>query len=392
MRTISFNEIKQEGNKTYILAKINRDGKLGKDCVLSIEFFKELDVEVEVIVICLIRMFKFWDEINVNINISSSIAKIAEKIISKTKCKLKFMKVIESDKRIQFCRGSNIILCFTGGFDSLALSLLLPINKTKLVSVDFEGLWSKREREWFNKFNTRVVKTNILKEVGYSEITFQACPSVLYANELNASYLTLGNILEMDNAQNIGKRFANSYIVPGLRELYFTYGLTEVATLKIIAKSHPELILGAFESLADNWTEKYLRKYLLVKSLEITDGISIDLPFNLNKNKFKSIKFGERYPSSLLYCYFYKFCGEDFASLYCQDVPENIKDFIKSHKLTFFNRVATNIFESMPIDFRSPFVARLSDLEIVPYLEDDWKELLSLTKLINANRNQNVHI
>lgn len=380
MRNIIFKDFKNFGNRVEITTEIQKDGHK-KESVLFFEFFKELDVPMEIIVLVLIRMFKFWDKIEVRQTVPINVAEIGKNFIS-SRTLLSFDKVDEKLKNIRYCKGDNLILCFTGGFDSLALSLTLPVNERKLVSVDFDGLWSKRERQWFNKFNTMVVKTNILKEVGYSEITFQACPSLLYANELNSSYFTLGNIIEMDDAKNIGKRYKRNFVFPGLRELYFTYGLSEVSTLKIIAKTHPELIIGSFESLADNWTEKYLRKYLLVKSLEITDGIKIDLPVDDKNLNFGMVRFGDRYPSSFLYIYFHKFCGADFASLYCKDAPEHILDFIKNHKLQFFNRVACNIFETMPRYFRNHFLWSLSNLDILPFNENDTKELTTMTRLI----------
>ena len=54
--------------------------------------------------------------------------------------------------------GDNIILNFSGGFDSLAAMYLMP-SRTKLVAIDFGG-WFEREAKFFRKFQPYILKTN----------------------------------------------------------------------------------------------------------------------------------------------------------------------------------------------------------------------------------------
>lgn len=88
------------------------------------------------------------------------------------------------------------VLNFSGGVDSLAAHRLLG-NKVKKISIDFGGRFS-REANWFQKWDTFTVKTN-LRDKPFSEHVdwrFMAAAALLHSDYLNISGIYWGTVLE----------------------------------------------------------------------------------------------------------------------------------------------------------------------------------------------------
>lgn len=117
---------------------------------------------------------KKYVEITLELNITNRIKMAIERFTGATViCKTDFSSPIISKSF------GNQTVNFSGGFDSMAALPFLPKNSS-LVSMDFGGHFS-REMKMINKFDSYIVKTNILEtNFRRNSWLFMVIGSILY--------------------------------------------------------------------------------------------------------------------------------------------------------------------------------------------------------------------
>ena len=98
-------------------------------------------------------------------------------------------------------RPDKLLLAFSGGFDSVCALALLEEEAT-LFSIDYLG-WFKRERNFFEKFETDIFEWDIRQRKSGASVSFNEsldyrfliAPAVLYAEEGLTGLIT-GTVLE----------------------------------------------------------------------------------------------------------------------------------------------------------------------------------------------------
>ena len=156
-------------------------------------------------------------------------------------CDLSVKRIVKKEKRrLSVFHNKDFkkkyMLSFSGGFDSLAALALLPPDETTLVSIDFGG-WFDRERLFFEKFHTNIVKTNF-RQLGYADAhyTFMGVSALLFQNTLKSQYHIFGTILEasvnhfLKEPNSLTTLVTPPISITGLKDIWLTNGLTEVGT------------------------------------------------------------------------------------------------------------------------------------------------------------------
>lgn len=195
--------------------------------------------------------------------------------------------------------GTGTVLNFSGGFDSLA-ALALYGRDLPLVSMDF-GAKFKREREFFELFDTAIVATNARQfEKSW---TFMGIGAILLADYFQAGYISFGSILEASPwgmVSHTGPRNGNPiFSVASLEETNPLVGLTEFGTTMLAARAFPEVIDQSLISLADRHTEKYLRKHLLLQLVRNRIG-STDVGYYPEPSLKDPLVFGANFAADFL--------------------------------------------------------------------------------------------
>ena len=179
-----------------------------------------------------------------------------------------------SGRKIEpYAPGRETLLNFSGGFDSLAAAALLK-GHSRLVSIDF-GARFEREKRFFERFDSAVVATNVR---GLEKSwTFMGAPSILLADYFSAGYISFGSILEASPWNFVARRGVRRshpvFEAIGLIETNPLVGLTEFSSARLALSSQPDLVVDSLVSLADQHTEKYLRKSLLLSAAADKEGI-----------------------------------------------------------------------------------------------------------------------
>src|SRR5699024_6191564 len=177
----------------------------------------------------------------------------------------------------------NEVLNFSGGFDSLAALAFLPENSS-LVSMDF-GSYFSREMQIIKKFNSHIVKTNILEtDFRKNSWLYMVIDSILYKDYLNTDYNVFGSV--MLSAVLSDSRFIKNATTPliiegaGMQSIPYTLGLTEIGALRVAAHYFPEHLDESLISLASEGSEKRYRKqlYLEIENERYNSNIEITKP------------------------------------------------------------------------------------------------------------------
>lgn len=278
----------------------------------------------------------------------------------------------------------NIILNFSGGFDSLAIYLLMP-HKFKLVSLDFSGKFA-REEKFFKVFSPYTVKTNIrLLGLSRNHWSFMGIGAILFKEYLEADYETFGSILEagpytftkkhslLDNPISFPMCFA------GLNELHLARGITEPGTALIISNKSPYFINSSLNSLANIGEEKRYRKQLLIQIIanKYNKDLKLDLVDAGNK-----VDFNQSLAHGFLALYIAKFAGIDELNKVVLNVPDEFIELSNQLSLDFYEKFNPNFLNSIPKDLKGDYLKALSDAEVYPYNQKDWEEFNIVVSLL----------
>lgn len=320
---------------------------------------------------------KYFNEIYIDLKVSED---VLNKISDFTNAKVTVKEILPE---INYnTSGTNAIINFSGGFDSLAAACLIP--DAKLVSLDFGG-WFEREANFFKIFDPYIVETNFRK-LRYDKYswTFMGAGALLYHDTLNAKYNVFGTSLE-STPYNYFQSFAEnkkdypfSYL--GFDEIKMIRGLSEVASTMLITKFKPELVNESLCSLSAPKTEKRYRKQLFAEI--ISEKYNRNVYIEKTEPPETQINFGASFPRDFQVFYIIKNCGLEESLKLVKNIPEEIVDISNKLSLDFYEKYNPNYLKHLPKDIRNHIIKQLSLADILPYNETDWEEFKIIRKYL----------
>lgn len=385
MKNIYFNKISKNPGKITLNLIIKENDNIIKNEELFFKFnipFKPSD-DVLAIVLSTICGSNMYDDIHLDLNITSSVYK---SIKSFTKSNV-FSNEILEDKESKIEK-ENFLLNFSGGIDSLALLSLLPKNYTKLVSINWGGTF--REYDFFKKFDTYIVETNLLDLGIKYNWSALGMASIFYSEYLKGKYVTFGNVLEA-SAFTFSPKISDNYLqtpklvpfryINDISYPYFTVGLTEVGTLLVASYYFPELIGESLESICPPTWEKRGRKELL---LEIVNKKFVrNIKHDKSNPPWNKFKFGEVLSEDFLCLYIIKQLGVEKASQILMNIPKEAEIFAEKYSLDFYERFNTNFLLTIPKEYRGETIKRLINADVIPYNQNDYNELQHVVNFLS---------
>jgi len=280
----------------------------------------------------------------------------------------------------------NQTLNFSGGFDSLAALAFLPDNSS-LVSMDFGGGFS-REMQMINSFDSHIVKTNILEtDFRRNSWLFMVIGAILYKDYLNTDFNVFGSIINAAFMQN--SRFIKNYKTPllieqaGMKNIPYTQSLSEIGSLRVSTINFPEKINSSLVSLANPKEEKRFRKQLLLEIELERFNYDIQLTNTVKEPSRPYFKWGQNFLVDHLSIYIMKYRGYDTASLTITDIPEEAYKLSQNLDLTFYDRYYTDVLKYIPKQYRTEYVSKLADFNILPFEENDWYEYREIINFLS---------
>ena len=284
---------------------------------------------------------------------------------------------------------SQMILNFSGGFDSLAAKALLP-DDTNLVAVKFGG-WFERESDFFKAFSPYTVTTNFRQlKFDRESWTFVGSGALLYAKALHAKYNVFGTILEASAQQfNLSpKTTENVDVQPfatlGLKDVKLIQGLTEVGTAMVITHYYPDLVNASLKSLAAKGSEKLYRKQVLTDIVCKRYHREIaPIEFQVPNAEKVAIPFGQNFALDFLALYELKYAGKSVVQKTVKDIPEEADDLVHRLTLRFYERLNPVFLPTIPEGIRQGVLDKMRAADIVPYDEEDWAEFQEVKKLLS---------
>lgn len=294
-------------------------------------------------------------------------------------CTLNVKHISYSDSVVN--SGINLLLCFSGGFDSLAAYCILTdcCNNFYNVSLDFGGIFY-REEKFFKRFSTYVVKTNFVDlKLNRNSMSFMYIPIIFYSNYLNAGYGLLADTLESGN--NLFKRYDELILsFLGIKNFPLFLGLTEVGTALIVINKYPDLINFSLNSLANPGEEKRYRKQLFVEILsnKYYKSLFFEKVFDTNY-----VKWGNYIHADFLCLYIIKNGGLDAASKIMAGIPEDAIDLTNKLSLDFYEKVNIDFLGNIDYDYKFKILNSLFEFGIYPYNSIDYNELNEVLEFLS---------
>ena len=272
---------------------------------------------------------------------------------------------------------SNIILGFSGGFDSLAAKALLPT--AQLVSIDFGGNFA-REANFFKKFKTNICKwdlrshrLNFLNRYNESlNWRFMLAPACLLRKHQKHAVIATGTILEASpfwmnpKPREQIKTLPNFAFGKGIALINPVSGLTEYSTAKIVLESNtPHIVDESLSSLASPNYFKYFRKICLLAAIKNDKNLVLNRPNTMHK-------LGSSFADDFLTLYLcWKFGIDWVKEFYCSNIPSNIT----IHNMEFIEKVNSNNMLLISNPFNGILLDRINHYGIPEYNSIDYSNL-----------------
>ena len=383
---ICFNKIEINTNRIDIHCKSVGDS-LDIDDTLYFEFSEDITVDENQIALALATLCgKVYDRIFMDLNINKC---LLDDIADFTNAEIQVNKVMDEDF-VNDLSEDNLMLGFSGGFDSLAEYNLLKdcdfFENVYLVSLDLQGRFS-REKEFFKIFEPFTVKTNIVDlKLNRNHWSFMYIPQILFSSFLDAKYISVSAEFHagpygFDEKFTLNSRTNQiplSYL--GLERIPFTMGLTGIGTSMITIHYTPELIDLSLKSLANKGEEKRYRKQLIIDILSKKYNKKVFLEHVKEGNKHK---WNRMIGLDFFSLYFIKNAGIDEASKVMAGIPDEAIEFANSLSLDFYEKYNINFLNSIPERFRLKFLQKLVECGIYPYNSVDWKEYFEVSEFLS---------
>lgn len=283
-------------------------------------------------------------------------------------------------------QGKNLVLNFSGGFDSLAALLSVDFD-VRMVSMDF-GPPFEREKEYFATFDTVVCQTDFRKKgYGLNDWRFMAFGSLLLADYLDADLVGFGSILEAAPWQfSAGTvsgrpRPQGPFGAIGSADVAWTRPLTECATAMIVLSRAREAAAASLASLAAPGSEKLYRKQLLLDIASRRLGLAAPdrLAFEKPKNR---VPWGRAFAVDFLALFFIQEYGRQFVEEWI-DLPEDAEFRAATElNLDFYLKYNTNLIGYIPASIRDRVLNAFHSCGVYPYNEADFQSFDSVRRLL----------
>lgn len=269
----------------------------------------------------------------------------------------------------------DVVISFSGGFDSLAAYALMP--NSKLVSIDFGGNFS-REATFFKKFPVEIVEWDIrlprqeeIKKFPESKKwRFMLAPATMLGNK-PFSFIATGTILEASPFWlNPAKRkafssYSNFGFGPGISILNVVSGLSEFGTTAIVIHKYgDEIVQESLHSIAAPESFKIHRKKCLIAAVN-NNTKKILIP----KLKYR---FGSSIADDLITCYLiWKFSRQWVEKFYAENIPQNLV----IPDMSFFEKLNVNNLSLLDPNLQEKLIHRIKSFGIDIYTSNDMDNL-----------------
>lgn len=279
-------------------------------------------------------------------------------------------------------------LSFSGGFDSLAAYCLLKDKDFINVSMDFGGNF-KREKLFFEKFNTNIITTNFLDtKLQKNHWTFMGIGLCIMSEIYNINHYIFGGIIQnsfINFTKNI--QFKNQSIgmfpLSGMTALPIVQGLTEVGTIKIILKNftRDEVIKSLF-SLSNLGEFKLYRKYLLLCSVDFSFYDESIMQKVLPRHKLDITLLKNQGELFLLFFILGNYKGDKKAiENGFLGLNNEILKFVEDTNLDFYEKANKSVYEVLN---SSEIINSLLDNNIKLYESYDYENFLKVTNYLDG--------
>lgn len=386
MKEIHFDNINIIEGKIEIKCTTSGDS-LNLDDILFFDLSENVLVNENQLAVALSTLCgRVYDEIYMDLTIGKNIFEDIKKF---TQSNIHLNGLSEDYQYPDFSE-NNIMLGFSGGFDSLAEYNLLRdadiFENLYLVSLDFQGSFS-REEIFFKRFSPYVVKSNFVDlKLNRNHWSFMYIPQILYSNYLNSKYVAISGLLNA-GIYGFDEKFSlnpNTDSVPisflGMERLRFVQGLTDIGSALVDIYYTPELIDLSLKSLANPKDEKRYRKQLTIKVVSE----------KFNKRVFyepvlegRKLKWGTRIARDAMAIYFIKNAGIEEVSKIVEDIPKEAIELSESLSLEFFEKYNNNFLNKIPDKYQSKFLQTLISIGIYPYNSKDWEEFKIVSEFLS---------
>lgn len=387
MQKISFSDFTITEGFIKVNAKSFENNSLYKEDYLIFELSEKIIVSDDVIATALSTLCgSKFDEIYFNLEVCDETLKIIEKF---TKSKISSKKLTKKSVNKTFFNNENIVLSFSGGFDSLAALILAP-NNIKLISIDF-GDEFKREATFFKKFKPYILKTNI-RSLGYTNNswTFMGIGCILFSEYLQTGYNIFGTVLESSPHTSLKTKSFNEiektppFNAIGIKDIKYIQGLTEIGTTMLVCHYMPDIVNDSLKSLADPGTEKRYRKQLLTQLIikKFNKKIKIDIT---QPPEVKPIFKYQHVVLRFLILYMMKNTSLEEVNQLYEGITNEMIALVENLSLDFYEKFNPNFLETIPPEYRADFLSKLADAKIYPYNKKDWEELEIVSKFLSSD-------
>lgn len=278
-------------------------------------------------------------------------------------------------------------ISFSGGFDSLAASALLPPGP-ELVSMDFGG-WFQRETEFFIEFSPHVVSSNFRMEgLGRRSWLFMLTGILLLKDHLRLGKYTTGSIFG-SSPWNFRRNIEASFKAPpllrafGLEPINPTNGVTEVVTTLLTMHHFPGRVQESLKSLAAPGSGKSQRKQMLVASLYREGRAALNYVPEVALLEDSPMHWGESLADDLLIPYMLRHSGIDATNALMSGIPAEVYELTQDFSLNFFERYHTGFYMGLGLSHSKHIHNALSDVGVEPYAERDWTEYRAVAELLS---------
>lgn len=270
----------------------------------------------------------------------------------------------------------------------MAAMSLMP-EDTQLVSMDFGGRFA-REREFFEKFDTLTVSTNVVDTpLRLNSWSFMGIGAILTSDYFGAEYHTFGGILEAgpDNMRLAPAAARNNTFPPfraaGYINAPYVLGLTEIGTLTALLSTTPNLISESLLSVASPGEEKLYRKALLAKIVASRLGTTIHLP-EIKTPTTPHFVFGKNFALDLLSLYVISETQDPSAMNMVDNIPEAAVRLADSLNFDFMERANPTLYENFPSKLAPNLNRLLAEYDIRWYTEKDWDEYGNVRRFLQT--------
>lgn len=281
--------------------------------------------------------------------------------------------------------GFRSALNFSGGFDSLAARVLEP--HAELISLDFGGRFS-RERKFFERFDPYVLETNLV-DIGLNRYawSFMGIGSLLMRDELQLGAYSFGSIMagtarrlaEIPIDQRQSGLGPAEYF--GMRVANPVAGLSEIASMKLVALTRPDLLGDILKSVALPQEEKYVRKFQMLSAVLHDLEISVDLSTALPKRP-QGMEWGYSSASDLSSLYTMTVLGvEQVLESYPKGIPAPFTEFARDQSMEFMNRINPHAYSGVPAKQLARWYGRLIEHGVLPFEYQDWRDMSATMSL-----------